>query len=118
MIGSGSHQIPKGIAMSDQPDLAGVHGDLCRGAKEICLEIYGVDDEPTVRRLYHEQDRWPVFKLDESGVLYALRSRIKAHLLAKSMEKEAAIAAAVKSPAPNAAPLKRRRRKAQRRLGG
>ena len=100
--------------MSDQPDLAVVHGDLLRGAKEICLEIYGVDDEPTIRRLYHEQARWPVFKLDDSGVLYALRSRIRAHLLAKSMEKEAIIAAAAKSPTPNAVPSKRRRRKAYR----
>jgi hypothetical protein len=82
--------------MVDQANLA---DDLLRGAQAIAQEIYGSNDEPTVRRLYHEQDRWPIFKLDDTGVLYALRSRLKAHLIAKSQEKEARIAAAAKTTA-------------------
>jgi hypothetical protein len=91
--------------MLDQPDLA---DDLLRGAKAIAAVIYGTDDDAAIRRLYHEQERWPVFRLDENGVLYALRSRIKAHLLAKSAEKEARMAAATKSPALNTVRPKRR----------
>jgi hypothetical protein len=82
--------------MPDQPDLA---DDLLRGAKVIAKEIYGEDDRKAIRRLYHEQDRWPIFQLDESGVFFALRSRIRAHLQAKSAEKEARIAAAAEEVA-------------------
>jgi hypothetical protein len=90
--------------MSDQFDLA---DDLLRGGKVIAKEIYGKDDRKHIRRLYHEQDSWPVFQLDDTGVLYALRSRLRAHLEAKSAEKEARIAAAAKTtPAP---PRRRRR---------
>ena len=94
--------------MSDQLDLS---DDLLRGAKVIAKEIYGEDDRKAIRRLYHEQDKWPIFQLDDSGVLYALRSRLRAHLEAKSAEKEARIAAANKTtgkttPAP---PRSRRR---------
>src|SRR5262245_52781128 len=82
--------------MTDQSDLA---EDLLYGGQEIALAIYGKKDKATVRRLYHEQARWPIFKLDDSGVLYALRSRIKAHLAAKSAEKEAQILAATQAAA-------------------
>jgi hypothetical protein len=96
--------------MADRSDLA---GDLLRGGREIALAIYGSSNKAAVRRLYHEQDRWPVFTLDESGVLYALRSRLQAHLEAQSAEKEARILAAAKAaPAVKGAtrPVPRRRR--------
>jgi hypothetical protein len=86
--------------MSDQLDLA---DDLLRGGKNLAKEIYGKDDPKHVRKIYHEQDKWPIFQLDDSGVLYALRSRLRAHLEAKSAEKEARIAAAAAgktTPAP------------------
>jgi aspartate oxidase len=94
--------------MSDQRDLA---GDLLRGAKVIAMEIYGANDEKAVRRLYHEQANWPVFQLDDAGVLYALRSRLRAHLEAKSAEKEARIAAASKTTGKTAPTAPRRRRR-------
>src|SRR5262245_50516400 len=98
--------------MADQSDLA---ADLLHGGREIALAIYGSADRATLRRLYHEQDRWPIFKLDNSGVLYALRSRIQAHLAAKSAEKEAQIlAAAQAAPARKAAKAKPRRRRPAR----
>src|SRR5262245_12403584 len=94
--------------MADQADLA---GDLLRGAKAIGQELYGKSDRKTVRKVYHEQSKWPIFKLDDSGVLYALRSRLRAHLEAKSAEKEAYIAAAAKTGAPKIAKSKSRRRR-------
>jgi hypothetical protein len=97
--------------MSDQLDLA---TDLLRGGRVIAKEIYGKDDPKHIRRLYHEQGNWPVFQLDDSGVLYALKSRLRAHLQAKSAEKEARIAAAAEEAAKNATktivPPRRRRR--------
>ena len=98
--------------MADQSDLA---GDLLRGGKEIALVLYGDDSEEAVRRLYHEQDRWPVFQLDRNGVLFALKSRLLAFIANKSAEAEARILAAAK-PAPMPKPPKsgspRRRRAA------
>jgi hypothetical protein len=100
--------------MADQSDLA---GDLLRGGKEIALVLYGDDSEEAVRRLYHEQDRWPVFQLDRNGVLFALKSRLLAFIANKSAEAEARILAAAK-PAPmpkppkSGSPLRARRRRA------
>jgi hypothetical protein len=91
--------------MSDQLDLA---DDLLRGGKVIAKEIYGEDDRKAVRRLYHEQAKWPIFQLDDTGFLYALRSRLRAHLEAKSTEKEAYIAAGAGKT--TAQPPRRRRR--------
>jgi hypothetical protein len=88
--------------MADQSGLA---SDLLRGAKSI-----GSDDSAAQRRVYHEQDRWPIFQLDETGVLYALRSRLRAHLEAKSIEKESRIAVAAKTSDVKATKPKRRRR--------
>ena len=94
--------------MSDQRDLA---ADLVRGGKVLAKEIYGHDDPKHIRKLYHEQDRFPIFQLDDSGVLYALRSRLRAHLEAKSAEKEGRIAAAAKTTGKTIpAPPHRRRR--------
>jgi hypothetical protein len=84
----------------DKPDLA---DDLLRGGKAICREIYGSDTRENLRKLYNEQDRWPIFQLDDSGTFYALRSRIRAHLQAKSAEKESRIAAAAAEGAAKAA---------------
>jgi hypothetical protein len=95
--------------MSDQLDLA---DDLLRGAREIAKELYGEDDRKAVRRLYHEQDRWPIFQHDDNGALYALRSRIKAHLHAMSAAKEAAIAVAAKTTGKTTSAPPRRRRRA------
>jgi hypothetical protein len=68
--------------------------DLLRGAGQICIELYGADTPANRRRLYHEQDRWPLFRLEDDGVFYALRSRLRAFVEAKSAEREAQIAAA------------------------
>jgi hypothetical protein len=90
--------------MSDQFDLA---DDLLRGGKVIAKEIYGKDDRKHIRKIYHEQNKFPIFQLDDSGVLYALKSRLRAHLEAKSAESEARIAAAAKTTVQ---PPRRRRR--------
>ena len=68
--------------------------DLLRGAGAIVTELYGSDTPANRRRLYHEQDRWPLFRLEDDGVFYALRSRLRAFVEAKSAEREAQIAAA------------------------
>jgi hypothetical protein len=94
--------------MADQSDLA---GELLRGGREIALVLYGDDSPEAVRRLYHEQDQWPVFQLDDNGMLFALKSRLLAFLTNKSAEAEARILAAAK-PAPMPKPPKPRRRRA------
>jgi hypothetical protein len=76
-----------------QPE-AEAQPDLLRGAGEIVTELYGADTPVNRRRLYHEQDRWPLFRLESDGVFYALRSRLRAFVEAKSAEREAEIAAA------------------------
>jgi hypothetical protein len=85
-------------AETEPPSVAGLpanlSSDLLRGAAQIAAEIYGDSGRKAQRRLYHEQDRWPVFRLDDTGVLYALRSRLRAHLEMKSIEVEARIVAA------------------------
>jgi|HubBroStandDraft_6_1064221.scaffolds.fasta_scaffold814944_2 hypothetical protein len=68
--------------------------DLLRGAGQICIELYGTDTPANRRRLYHEAPRWPLFRLEDDGVFYALRSRLRAFVEAKSAEREAQIAAA------------------------
>lgn len=70
-----------------------INQDLLRGAGQITAEIYGEDTPANRRRLYHEQGRWPIFRLADDGIMYALRSRIRSLLEAKSMEREAQIAA-------------------------
>jgi hypothetical protein len=98
--------------LADRPNLA---ADLLRGAGEIALVIYGSDDKATRRRLYHEQDKWPVFQLSENGILFALRSRIQALVEAKSAAKEAQILAATKAAlAPKAVKAKPRPRRRAR----
>jgi|SRR6516164_10764638 hypothetical protein len=97
--------------MADQSDLA---GDLLRGGKQIALVLYGNDSPEAVRRLYHEQHLWPVFQLDDCGVLYALKSRLLAFVASKSSEAEARILAAAKPakpPKPAPMPLRARRRR-------
>jgi len=96
--------------MADQSDLA---GDLLRGGREIALVLYGDDSPEAVRRLYHEQDQWPVFQLDDNGMLFALKSRLLAFIANKSAEVEARLFAAAKSaPMPKPPkPLKARRRR-------
>jgi len=92
--------------MADPSDLA---GDLLRGGRQIALVLYGDDGPEAVRRLYHEQKLWPVFQLDDCGVLYALKSRLLAFIANKSAEAEARILAATKT-APVPKPPKHRRR--------
>jgi hypothetical protein len=77
--------------MSNQTDLA---DDLLIGAAAIALEIFGNDDRTNQRRVHHLRHRLPVFQLTEDGMLYAFRSRLRAHLEAKSLEREQEIAAA------------------------
>ncbi len=105
------------LPMPDQPDLA---SDLLRGARAIAEEIYGpseTEDESKkkARRLYHEQDRWPVFRPDDTGILYALKSRLRAHLHAMSIAREAEIAAAKTAVKPTTQPQRRRRRSRRQR---
>jgi hypothetical protein len=76
------------------PETSSTAPDLLRGAGQICIELYGEDTPSNRRRLYHEQDRWPLFRLEDDGVFYALRSRLRAFVEAKSAEREAQIAAA------------------------
>ena len=76
------------------PSIPEAQPDLLRGAGAIAIELYGVDTPGNRRRLYHEQDRWPLFRLESDGVFYALRSRLRAFVEAKSAEREAEIAAA------------------------
>jgi hypothetical protein len=97
--------------MSDQIDLA---ANLLRGAAAIAQEMFGVSDRSARRKVYHLQDQIPVFQLDDSGTLYAFRSRLRAHLEARSAEKEARIAAAtvIKPAVGRPSPKARRRRRA------
>jgi hypothetical protein len=100
-----------GVPMADQSDLA---GDLLRGGKQIARVLYNDDSPEAVRRLYHEQRLWPVFQLDENGVLYASRSRLLAYIAGKSAEAEAKAEAhrlAGTKPTPISKPPKPRRRR-------
>jgi hypothetical protein len=92
------------------PELA---DDLLRGGKQLAIAIYGKDDAKTLRKLYYEieQGRWPIFQLDDNGILFGLKSRIQAHIAAKSSEREARIAATAEIAAQKTiAPRLRRRR--------
>ena len=93
--------------------------DLLRGARMIAEEIYPVPDgvggeqrereeEKATRRVYNEQHRWPIWS--EDGVLFALRSALHAHALAKS---ELA-AARLEARQPQSPPKPRRRRVARK----
>jgi hypothetical protein len=88
-----------------EPELA---SDLLRGAQAIGEVLYGPDDPHAARKVYNNQNRLPVFKLEGSTLLLALRSRLTAHLHGKSSEKEERIASA-KPAAVVAAPKQRRR---------
>ena len=71
--------------------------------------------EKAKRRVYNEQDRWPIWS--EDGVLFALRSRLRAHAEAKSAQREAELAAAefeMRQPQSKSSPKSRRRRVARK----
>jgi hypothetical protein len=94
------------------PQATGLSADILRGAAEIARFLWDDDSRAAQRRLYHEQGRWPIFRLEDDGVFYALKSRLRAHLEAKSAEKEAQIAAAAIAAETKAArPRHRRTRK-------
>jgi hypothetical protein len=86
-FGHNSGETPSTEAPSTAPD-------LLRGAGEICIELWGEDTPAARRRLYYEADRWPLFRLEDDGVLHASRSRLRAFIAMKSAESEAKIAAA------------------------
>jgi hypothetical protein len=100
--------------------------NLLRGAGQISEEIYPVPDdlseekkekerEKAKRRVYNEQDRWPIWS--ENGILFALRSALLAHAQAKSRQREAEIAAAqleARQPQSRSPPTPRRRRVARK----
>jgi len=76
---------------------------LLRGAQQIADYLYPVpkdldekkrkkEEEKAKRRVYNEQDRWPIWS--ENGVLFALRPALDAHAQAKSRQREAELAAA------------------------
>jgi len=97
------------------PELA---DDLLRGGKQLARIIYGKDDRQTLRKLYYEveQGRWPVFQHDENGLLYGLKSRIEAHIAAKSAEQEARLATAQQATAFAEKKAKPPSRRGRRRL--
>jgi hypothetical protein len=99
--------------MAAQADLA---DDLLRGAAAIAEEMFGSSDRSALRKVYHLQNQIPVFQLDASGLLYCLRSRLRAHLEAKSVAKEQLIAA-VATVKPTAPKPRRRRQSAAARVG-
>jgi hypothetical protein len=91
-----------------EPELA---SDLLHGAQAIGEVLYGPNHRHAARKVYNNQDRLPVFKLEGSTILLALRSRLTAHLHAKSSEKEERIAATTTTKpvaAIKAAPKRRR----------
>ena len=92
--------------------------DLLRSAGEIAAEIYGADTPANRRRLYHEQDRWPLFRLEDDGVLYALRSRLRSFITAKSTEREAQIAAAAGVLSEAKIPRQPKQRRRRKRTAG
>jgi hypothetical protein len=94
--------------MSDPDDPA---ADLLRGAKEIALAIYGKEDKATIRRIYYEAPRWPIFRLDDTGVLFALRSRIAAHMRNQSLALEAQLLAGKGRDTQRPKPAKPRKRR-------
>jgi hypothetical protein len=100
--------------MADPTDLA---ADLLTGGADICTDIYGRADKATLRKFYYEvsRGRWPVFRLDNdtNSVLYALRSKLRAHVEAKTAEREAKMLAAEKA-ASVSKPLKARPRRRAR----
>jgi hypothetical protein len=102
--------------MADPTDLA---ADLLTGGADICTDIYGNAEKQTLRKFYYEVSlgRWPVFRLDNDShsVLYALRSKLRAHIAAKTAEREAkmlALAAAKAASASKPSKSRRRRRAA------
>jgi hypothetical protein len=102
--------------MADPTDLA---ADLLTGGADICIDIYGNAEKPTLRKFYYEvsRGRWPVFRLDNDShsVLYALRSKLRAHVEAKTAEREARMLAAEKVAAVRkVTPPKARRRQRRR----
>jgi hypothetical protein len=100
--------------MQDSADKPVLAKDLLDGGAEICMELYGSATRADLRRLYHQKDQLPVFQLDDSGTIYALRSRLRAHLEAKSAEKEARIAAAANKTTGKPIPVPPRRRRRAR----
>jgi hypothetical protein len=86
--------------------------DLLRGGREIAQEIYGNADPSMLRRFYYEVSRgvWPVFRHDENGTMYALRSAIKNRVEAMSAAQEVKLLTAAKTvPTQKVAPPKSRR---------
>ena len=93
-------------------DQSGLADDLLRGAAAIAQEMFGDSGRSAQRKVYHLQNQIPVFQLDEYGTLYAFRSCLRAHLKARSDEKEQRIAAAaIVKPATPPKPKTRRHRR-------
>jgi hypothetical protein len=102
--------------MADPSDLA---ADLLSGGAAICTVVYGQADKVTLRKFYYEvsRGRWPVFRLDNdsNSSLYALRSKLRAHVEAKTAEREARMLAADKVAAVRkTTPSRSRRRRRTR----
>jgi len=98
--------------MADRSDLA---ADLLTGGAEACTFIYGRADKSTLRRFYYEVacGRWPVFRLDNdtNSVLYALKSKLRAHVEAKAAVCQAKMLATEKAASVSKPPKARRRRR-------
>jgi hypothetical protein len=89
--------------------------ELLDGAQEIAEYMYG-DDPAAVRRVYHLRNKLPIFTIDGSTLLHALKSQLRAHMEARGEQRAAQIAAAAAAAqaaeAVNPRRARRRRRKA------
>jgi len=98
--------------MSDQSGLA---DDLLRGAAAIAQEMFGKRTRSAQRKVYHLRPQLggAVFQLDENGMLFAFRSRLREHLKRRAQEEEERIAAleAVKSIAESTPARSKARRR-------
>jgi len=112
-------------------DQSGLRGKLLRGARRIAQviypELYADDDEAAIRKLYVEQDRYPIFQLGDNTELLALEDRLiaflESHSSAAEVKAELAVSESKAAPLPSpplkatsvrkeAPPKARRRRRA------
>jgi hypothetical protein len=91
--------------------------DLLRGAEAIGAFLYG-DDPAARRRVYHLRDKLPVWTVDGSSILHALKSQLRAHTLAKSEQKAEQIAATAAAAAAMPSRVRSRRVAARRSRSG
>jgi hypothetical protein len=104
--------------MTDTTIKESLADELLDGAQEIAEFMYG-DDPAAVRRVYHLRHKLPIFNVDGSSILYALKSQLRAHMEARGEQRAAQIAAAAAAAqaAEAVSPRRARRRKRPQALG-